>query len=133
MSFRAFRGRTLTTRRAGLALNMTSSLVKGLIPLRALVAGLLITLIFIRPGTLNTPGPFLPTALPICFASASKTDDTCLRDSSVDSEIRLMISLLEAGLVPFAIVWALLNLRLMNPPATRFYRVLSSNQGTDSH
>ena len=41
MSFRVFRGCTLTTFRAGLALNITSSLVKGLIPLRAGTAGYL--------------------------------------------------------------------------------------------
>ena len=39
MSFRLFKGRTLTTLRAGLALNICSCLVKGLIPLRALTAG----------------------------------------------------------------------------------------------
>src|SRR4051812_49991881 len=60
-SFRPLRGRTLTTRRAGLALNTCSSLVNGLMPLRALVAGLLTTTIFISPGTVNVPGPFLPT------------------------------------------------------------------------
>jgi hypothetical protein len=40
MSLRPFRGRILTTLRAGLALNICSSPVKGLTPLRALVAGL---------------------------------------------------------------------------------------------
>src|SRR6187401_1173644 len=65
-SFRFFRGRTLTTRRAGLAANICSSLVKGLMPLRALVAGLLMTVIFIKPGTVKMPGPFLPTFFLIC-------------------------------------------------------------------
>ncbi len=40
MSFIFFRGRILMTVRAGLALKIVSSLVKGLMPLRALVAGL---------------------------------------------------------------------------------------------
>ena len=40
IDFRFFSGRTLTTVRAGLALNIVSSPVKGLMPLRALVAGL---------------------------------------------------------------------------------------------
>lgn len=40
ISLRFFRGRTLTTLRAGLALNVVSSPVNGLMPLRALVAGL---------------------------------------------------------------------------------------------
>ena len=39
MSFSAFKGRTLMTLRAGLALNICSTLVKGLMPLWALVAG----------------------------------------------------------------------------------------------
>ena len=39
-SFRLLRGRTLITFRAGLALNICSCFVKGLIPFRALVAGL---------------------------------------------------------------------------------------------
>src|SRR5688500_10045226 len=97
MSFSALSGRTLMTLRAGLALNICSCLVKGLIPLRALVAGFWITLIFIRPGTANTPGPFLPTADWISPDSASNTDFTCLRDSSVFSAIRVTISLLDAG------------------------------------
>src|SRR4051794_23543084 len=71
MSFRALSGRTLMTLRAGLALNICSCLVKGLIPLRALVAGLLMTMIFIKPGTAKMPGPFLPTAALISPASAS--------------------------------------------------------------
>ena len=40
MSLSFFSGRTFTAVEAGLALNITSSLVKGLMPLRALVAGL---------------------------------------------------------------------------------------------
>src|SRR3954471_14890644 len=105
MSFSAFSGRTLMTLRAGLALNIVSSLVKGLIPLRALVAGLWTTLIFTRPGTANTPGPFLPTAFPIWVARASNTADTCLRDSAVFSAMALRISLFVRGFA--AIVWLL--------------------------
>ena len=51
ISLRFFSGRIFTTFRAGLALNMASSPVKGLIPLRALVAGFRTTTSFIRPGT----------------------------------------------------------------------------------
>ena len=58
MSFSPFNGRTLTTVEAGLALNVTSSLVKGLMPLRALVAGLRTLLILSRPGSTNSPAPF---------------------------------------------------------------------------
>ncbi len=50
----------MTTLRAGLALKIISSLVNGLMPLRALVAGLRWTETFIMPGTLNAPQePFL--------------------------------------------------------------------------
>ena len=43
---------------AGLALNTTSSLVNGLMPLRALVAGFFTVVIFSRPGNTNSPTPF---------------------------------------------------------------------------
>src|SRR5690606_25236500 len=77
--FRYFSGRTLTMVRAGLALNMISSPVKGLTPLRALVAGFFTVVIFIRPGTVNSPTPFLLTLREISDSSSSSTDDTCLR------------------------------------------------------
>ena len=48
----------LATVVAGLALNMTSSLVKGLMPLCALTAGLRTVLIFMRPGRTNSPIAF---------------------------------------------------------------------------
>jgi len=57
ISFRPFNGSTLTTFRAGLALNTMASPVNGLTPLRDLVAGLRTTLIFIRPGNVYIPGP----------------------------------------------------------------------------
>src|SRR5437764_1338587 len=50
-SFAALTGRALTIFRAGLALNIISSPLKGLMPLRALVAGFLITTNFANPGT----------------------------------------------------------------------------------
>src|SRR5205823_4376419 len=83
MSFSALSGRTLITRRAGLALNITSCLVKGLIPMRALVAGFWITVIFIKPGTTNMPGPFLPILFLIWPESDSRVAATCLRDRPV--------------------------------------------------
>jgi hypothetical protein len=49
--------------RAGLALNICSSLVNGLMPLRALVAGLCTTVIYSKPGMLKASGPFLES----CF------------------------------------------------------------------
>ena len=55
----------LTALRAGLALMMVGSLVNGLMPGRALVAGLLTILSLSRPGTTKMPGPFLPRSLAI--------------------------------------------------------------------
>ena len=54
-SFAALTGRARTIFRAGFALNIISSPVKGLVPLRALVAGFLMTTNFANPGTRNTP------------------------------------------------------------------------------
>src|SRR5262245_21076829 len=54
-SLAALTGRALTIFRAGLALNIISSPVKGLVPLRALVAGFLITTNFAKPGTRKRP------------------------------------------------------------------------------
>ena len=73
MSFSAFSAVTLTTLRAGLALNIISSPVKGLTPLRALVAGLRFTRIFMRPGTVNWPGPRRPMSFLMIPARASNT------------------------------------------------------------
>jgi len=81
MSLRAFKGRTLMTLRAGLAAKTCSSLVNGLMPFRLGVAGLWMTMLFIRPGKAKAPGPFLPTAALIWPERASNTDATCLRES----------------------------------------------------
>lgn len=57
MSLSFFRGRTLTTVFAGLALKVVSSPVKGFVPLRAFVAGFFWVVIFINPGRVNCPAP----------------------------------------------------------------------------
>ncbi len=62
MSFNFFNGRILTTLRAGLALKTVSSFVKGLMPLRSLVAGLCYTSILQRPGIAKVFEPLRPTA-----------------------------------------------------------------------
>ena len=54
-SFAALTGRARTIFRAGLALNVIGSLVKGLVPWRSFVAGFLITTNFAKPGTRKTP------------------------------------------------------------------------------
>jgi len=57
ISFNFFNGRILTAILAGFALNIVSSPVKGLIPLRAFLAGFLTVTIFIKPGSTNSPQP----------------------------------------------------------------------------
>jgi hypothetical protein len=52
-SLAALTGRARTIFRAGLALKVIGSPVKGLVPLRALVAGFLMTTNFAKPGTTN--------------------------------------------------------------------------------
>jgi hypothetical protein len=54
-SLAALTGRARTILRAGFALNVVGSPVKGLIPFRALVAGFLITTNFAKPGSTNAP------------------------------------------------------------------------------
>src|SRR5262249_816861 len=54
-SFAALTGLARTILRAGLALNIISSPLNGLVPFRALVAGFLITTNFAKPGTRKTP------------------------------------------------------------------------------
>src|SRR5207344_1368603 len=54
-SLAALTGRALTILRAGFALKVIASPVKGLVPWRALVAGFLMTTNFAKPGTRNTP------------------------------------------------------------------------------
>ncbi len=94
MSLRAFKGRTLMTFRAGLALNICSVLVNGLMPMWALVAGFWITMIFIRPGATKIPGPLLPTFLAMRSVRALRMEATCLRESWVVVTMLEKISLL---------------------------------------
>src|SRR5262245_55439471 len=79
-SLRLLSGWALTTLRAGLALtSIISPGLKGLGFLVALVAGLTIRLSLSRPGTVNTPGTFLPSSRWIRSERASKNWVTCLR------------------------------------------------------
>src|SRR3990167_7530180 len=73
------------TLRAGFALNIVGSPVKWLIPLRALVAGLRITLHFIKPGTVNSPGPPFFRWLLMTCVNAVKIFETPLRGTKVQS------------------------------------------------
>ena len=57
--------------------------MNGLIPVLALVAGLRTTFSLSRPGTTNSPGPFLPSSLPINSVSDSKTVETCFLERPV--------------------------------------------------
>src|SRR5437762_10652279 len=87
---------------AGLALNIIFSLVKGLMPSRAFVAGRLTTFILHRPGKVNRPLPrklFL-----IAVLSESSTELTCLRERPVSLEICKRTSDLVGAPPFFAIV-----------------------------
>src|SRR5438046_5074946 len=57
-SFAALTGRALTIFRAGLALNIIGLPVRGFVPARALVGGLLITTKLANPGRKKTPAFF---------------------------------------------------------------------------
>jgi len=73
-SLTAFTGLAFTISRAGFAWDTVGSLVNGLMPLRALVAGFLTTTNFANPGTRNTP-PFSSSLCPT-VTSASRMDFT---------------------------------------------------------
>src|SRR5262249_12023922 len=121
-SFRDFKARILITRRAGLALNICSCFVKGLIPLRAGTAGLLIVTILSSPDSTKIPGPFLLTFFLASSPSASMTDATCLRESVVVPEMLLRISLLLSCLA----MRVLSKRAQMNPQNRRHYAVPAS-------
>ena len=70
-SLTAFTGRALTIFRAGFTLKVVGSLVKGLMPWRAFVAGFFTTMNLASPGTTNAP-LFLSSLWPIA-ATASIT------------------------------------------------------------
>src|ERR1700730_18187049 len=57
-SLATFSGDALTDLLAGFAANCIGSLVKGLTPMRASVAGLFTTDIFAKPGMTNSPDSF---------------------------------------------------------------------------
>src|SRR6266699_3384351 len=107
MSLRLLRGRTFTTLRAGLALNICSCLVKGLIPMRALTAGLVMAVTFINPGTTKRPGPFLPNDFFNSPERASNTNATCFRESWVAWAMLLRISPLDGdfAVAAAAAIW----------------------------
>jgi len=92
MSFRAFRARTFDNPAGGLGCQ-TSALLGERIDALVLRdgAGLLMTTIFIRPGTANTPGPFLPTAFLMDASKGIKHRCDLLRESSVVSAMQARI------------------------------------------
>src|SRR5687768_11622212 len=93
----------LTTLRAGLALIVIASLVNGLMPGRALVAGLRMTLSLTRPGMLKTPRPFLPRSFLIMSPRTSITEEICFLLSPVPSERVARTSDLLGGLTAVAV------------------------------
>ena len=77
MSLRPFRAVTFTVLLAGLALNIISSPVNGLMPLRALTAGFFLTVIFSMPGNVtfatdssDVSADFYPVLVQACIAAA---------------------------------------------------------------
>ena len=84
-------------RRAGFALKVISSFVKGLIPLRALVAGLLFTTNFIRPGIVNSPADFFFMWRCTRLFRVSNTLATSFLDSSVASAMYSSVLVLLNG------------------------------------
>ena len=76
-SFIFFKGRIFTAVLAGLALNIVSSPVKGLMPFRALTAGLRTVVIFIIPGIVNSPAPRFLILPSINASICCITSETC--------------------------------------------------------
>lgn len=99
ISFSAFRAVIFTAVEAGLALNQHSSCVNGLMPLRRGFAGFFFVLIFIRPATLNIPGPLRLRSCLIIVDMQSNTDVTSLRVRPVVFEISPTIWLFVRGFV----------------------------------
>lgn len=92
MLFKPLSGSTLMPLLAGFALNIISSPVNGLMPLRAFRAGFLTTLIFSNPGRLKYPAPRGFSSLEIKPSKDSRTAATSLRERSVSAAILFKIS-----------------------------------------
>jgi len=93
-SLKALRALARTVLEAGFAENIIFSPVKGLVPSRALVAGLLRIFNLRRPGRVKTPGPFLPSCSTMIVWRESRTETTCFLESSVCSAMVLRTWLL---------------------------------------
>ena len=95
-----------TCRPTWMILKTVSSPVKGLRPLRSLVAGLRWTTILQRPGIEKLPGPpRFAIALRISSLRASITSPTCFLDRSVASAMLFKISVLVGAF--FAVAFAM--------------------------
>ncbi len=92
MLFRPLSGSTLIPLLAGFALNIISSPVNGLVPLRAFLAGFLTTLILSNPGRLKYPAPRGLSSLEIKPSRDSSTDATSFRERSVSAAMLFRIS-----------------------------------------
>src|SRR3990167_4556814 len=99
-------GRTFSLVVAGLAANQTSSLVKGLMPLRLGFAGTLVAVILRTPGSVKLPAPFFEIDPCMAPSSAASTARTSLAGTSLTSAICAIrpdfvsVSLIGFGLVP---------------------------------
>lgn len=72
-SFNFLSARTLTLVVAGLAANSRSNFVKGSMPVRFFLAGTCSAVIFIKPGQVNSPRPFLWREASTAPSSAAST------------------------------------------------------------
>src|SRR6201993_3893863 len=80
-SFSFFRARVLIFTDAGLAAIMRSTPVNGSLPMRFFLAGTLCTTTLSRPGSVNSPRPFLCTEASIADSSEASTDLTDFRST----------------------------------------------------
>ena len=107
MSLSALSGVTFTALRAGFAgMSLVSPSSGRKTFLRAGRRGMTFFLTFMRPGTVNTPGPRLPRSFLIIFDMHSKTDATSLRVRPVSAEMSPRICVLVLGLT--SVVFAFL-------------------------
>src|SRR5262249_28031334 len=90
-------GRMRTTFRAGFALMVIGSFVKGLMPGRAFVAGLRFTVMRMSPGTLKTPDPVFERSALIIAPMPMNIAATCRRFTPTWSASVPKMSLLLRG------------------------------------
>src|SRR5207302_4852096 len=97
-SFAALTGLARTIFRAGLALNIISSPVNGLVPFLALVAGFLTTTNLAKPGTRNTPAFFsslwpTPISLSMTFFTSRLESSVAVAIFSTNCDLDIWVAI----------------------------------------